>query len=158
MKKFGAWSSVIFLLCSYHTFARERLNQKAHYILSKSRSRTSALISKGHINVHLSDFDDATRLYTNKYDYALWIMFSDARKGEGQTTVNEVYFTDEFRQRIRDEKKMEFEHLKVEHQGITNVTLSNGKKLQNCDKLYVYDLSKEELYEFIKETKEVLFV
>lgn len=140
------------------TFEEEPLppvGEFAHYGLVKGK-RTSSVIRKGALKVSVLQYNPQTEIkdptYSVSFDYDLKVSFVGRKKDETFFETPSDFFTDEFNERLREEKNVETTHFKIEHLGFEDIETKDGVIYKDCDKIKIYDIK------FSKDTSQGSFL
>lgn len=140
---------IVSFLCLYlGTFAlasepENLVGQKANFKLDKNPKRTSSLITNGTllatIDQYHPDMDSGPALEV-ALKYKLNVQFVGEQIGTETGFIDYEYFTPEFLEKLRKEKKYESENFKAIHQGFETVKTLQGKTYPDCDVILLYDI------------------
>ncbi|NBT59169.1 hypothetical protein EBT16_10340 [bacterium] len=119
------------------------VGQKAHFKLDKNPKRTSSMIKDGTFLGTIKKYHpdtDAGPAMEVTLDYKFNVQWVGDQTGVETGFIDYQYFTPEFLESLRKNKKYESENFKAIHQGYESVKTLSGKSYPNCDIVLLYDI------------------
>jgi hypothetical protein len=142
--KFSLWFVLSCLTTSFALGqARDPSGERAYYKLDRSGSRTSSMITEGHMVAKVAEHFSGSSSFQVDIDYKLKIQVLGNQTGTESISVPSEYFSEEFLEELRENGRYESSKFKVKHQGFADATTINGEHYDECDKLFIYDIDSK---------------